>query len=361
MYFKKGAGFKTGETNMKTMTAIRAVLMIALLCVAESVQGEEWKLVRFSYSSGWDALPAIVAIERGFFAKEQLVVSGLTATSADAVANSLANGSTDVAALPQRTLLALAAIQLPIRIVSMNHWGTEMELVVPPGQEKVASLADLKGKTIAVGKSSEAYPALIRLLNKAKLRPTDVTIKDLPAETLTQAFQQKNRLADAVFESRHFTSVLQKTSQARVVLSAHDVTEKLGYIGASPLVVRQELIEKEPKTVQQFVKGWVKALHYIQQDPEDAARLLMIFFHRQGVKAVSEEMTKSWVAMNRYDRFIWTTADITDAEYNGWGLKEGGLLKAAPKLSDLVENQFARVAMDSLEAAPRAKAPSGKP
>ena len=155
--------------------------------------------------------------------------------------------------------------------------------------------------------------------------------------------------------------MLQKTSQARVVISAHDVTEKLGYIGASPLVVRQELIEKEPKTVQQFVKGWVKALHYIQQDPEDAARLLMIFFHRQGVNAVSQEMTKSWVAMNRYDRFIWTTADITDAEYNGWGLKEGGLLKTAPKLSDLVENQFARVAMDSMEAAPRAKASSGKP
>lgn len=79
-----------------------------------------------------------------------------------------------------------------------------MELVVPPGQEKVKSLADLKGKTIAVGKASEAYPALIRLLNKAKLRPTDVTIKDLPAETLTQVFQQKDRLADAVFESRHF-------------------------------------------------------------------------------------------------------------------------------------------------------------
>lgn len=155
--------------------------------------------------------------------------------------------------------------------------------------------------------------------------------------------------------------MLQKTSQARVVLSAHDVTEKLGYFGASTLVVRQELIEKDPKAVQQFVKGWVQALHYIQRDPEDAARLLMIFFHRQGVKAVSEEMTKSWVAMNRYDRFIWPTAGITDAEYNGWGLKEVGLLNAAPKPSELVENRFARVAMDSMEASARAKASSGKP
>lgn len=345
---------------MKTIPTNCAVLIISLLLFAGSAQGEEWKLVRFSFSSGWDALPAIVAIERGFFAKEQLVVSGLTATSSEAVATSLASGSTDVAALPQRTLLAFAAGQLPVRIVSMNHWGTAMELVVPPGQEGVQTLADLKGRTIAVGKGSEAYPALVRLLNKAKLRLTDVTIKDLSAETLTQVFHQKEGSIDAVFESRHFTTVLQKNSQARVVLTAQDVSKQLGYIGAAPLVVRQELIEKEPKTVQQFVKGWVNALRYIQQDPDDAARLLMIFFHRQGVKAVSEEMTKSWIAMNHYDRFMWTTTDIADAEYNAWGLKEGGLFKATPKLGELVENRFARVAVDSMETAARAKS-SGKP
>jgi ABC-type nitrate/sulfonate/bicarbonate transport system substrate-binding protein len=345
---------------MKIITICCAMFLTVLLSLTASTHAEEWKLVRLSFSSGWDALPAVVAIERGFFAKEQLIVSGLTATSSDTVANSLANGTTDMAVVPQRTLLALAAVQVPIRIVSMNHWGTEMELVVPPDQERVKSLMDLKGKTIAVGKGSEAYPALIRLLNKAKLRPADVTIKDLQAETLTQVFNLKDRPADAVFESRHFTTVLQRNSQARVVLSVRDVRDQLGYIGAAPLIARQELIEKEPKTVQQFVRGWVNALRYIQQDPDDAARLLMIFFHRQGVKAVSEEITKSWIAMNHYDRFLWTTPDIVDAEYNAWGLKEGGLFKAAPKLGELVENRFAKVAVDSLEAAARVKS-SGKP
>ncbi|MDH5738986.1 MAG: ABC transporter substrate-binding protein [Nitrospira sp.] len=345
---------------MKTIITSCAALILTVLSLVSPAQGEEWKLVRFSFSSGWDALPAVVAIERGFFAKEQLVVSGLTATSSEAVATSLASGSTDVAALPQRTLLAFAAGQLPVRIVSMNHWGTEMELVVPPSQDGVKTLADLKGRTIAVGKGSEAYPALVRLLNKGKLRPTDVTIKDLPAEMLTQAFHQKEEPVDAVFESRHFTTVLQKNSQARAVLTAHDVSKQLGYIGAAPLVVRQELIEKEPKTVQQFVTGWVNALRYIQQDPDDAARLLMIFFHRQGVKAVSEEMTKSWIAMNHYDRFMWTATDIADAEYNAWGLKEGGLFKTIPKLGELVKNRFARVAASSQESSVRTR-PLGKP
>jgi ABC-type nitrate/sulfonate/bicarbonate transport system substrate-binding protein len=49
-------------------------------------------LVRLSFSSGWDALPAVVAIERGFFAQEELVVSGMAVSSAQAVINSLAAG-----------------------------------------------------------------------------------------------------------------------------------------------------------------------------------------------------------------------------------------------------------------------------
>ena len=48
------------------------------------VQGlaAEWTLARLSFSSGWDALPAVVAIERGFFIQEKLMVSGLSVSSA---------------------------------------------------------------------------------------------------------------------------------------------------------------------------------------------------------------------------------------------------------------------------------------
>jgi len=327
-----------------------AILGTVLVFVPALGFAENPKLARFSFSSGWDALPAIVAIERGFFAQESLVVSGLTITSFEAVTGSLVRGSTDFAAVPQRTLLAMAAAELPVAIISMSGWGTEMELVVPKEEEAIKSMAELKGKTIGVGMASEAFPVLIRLLNKAKLRPDDVKIKQLPAEALTRAFDPKNKQADAVLESRHYTTVLLKKGQGRLVLTHKDITEAIGFIGAAPLLTRHELIEKEPDIIQKFVNAWVKAQKYIQQDPEDAARLLVIFFHRQGVKTVSEDLTRTWVEMTRYNRFVWTPADVADAEYNGWGLKEGGLLKASPKLESYVENRFAEAALKTLEA-----------
>jgi ABC-type nitrate/sulfonate/bicarbonate transport system substrate-binding protein len=339
-----------------------AALVIGVLALLPvQAAAAERALARLAFSSGWDALVAVVAIERGFFDQEGLVVSGLASSSPLHVINSLTVGSTDFAAVPQRTLLVMAALRSPVRVVSMNGWGTAMELVAPKDDTAIKSVADLKGRTVGVGVGSEAYPVLIRLLNKAKIRPKEVTIKTLSASDLTQAFQKK--LANAILESRYLTSALVQTGQGRTVLTHPDIVKALGLIGAGPLVARQAVIDREPGTVQKFVNAWIKALMYIQQDPQDAGRVLQVFFHRQGAK-VSEEMARSWVGMARYDRYIWSPAEVADAEFNGWGLKEGGVLKVLPKLDSYVENRFARKAVDDLKSgksAPSEKKPTPSP
>ncbi len=316
-------------------TTLLAVALLALF-PARGL-GQDPALVRLSFSSGWDALPALVAIERGFFAAEGLVVSGLAIPSAVAVIHSLNVGSTDFAAVPQRVLLLMAAAKVPVKVVAMAGWGTEMELVAKPG-DGVNALTDLKAKRLAVLTGSEAFPVLVRLLNQARMRPTDVKITRLAADKLIKAL--KDNLADAVFETRHFTLPMVQNGEARVIMTAKDVTAAIGLIGAMPLVARDAVIEKEPETVQKFVSAWVKGLKYIQQDPDDAARILRIFFHRQGVK-VAVDMSNLWVRMVKYDQYVWSPGAIADAEYNGWGLNVGGIFKVAPKLEGFVDNRFA--------------------
>jgi ABC-type nitrate/sulfonate/bicarbonate transport system substrate-binding protein len=220
--------------------------------------------------------------------------------------------------------------------------------VVPKGESAIKTAAHLKGKTIGLGSVSEVYPILIRLLNKAKLGPADVNIKHLSPNDLTRAFKDNARLVDAVIESRHYTATLVETGQARVAITNQDIVSTIGVIGAAPLVTRAALIDKEPATVQKFVGAWVKAFAYIRQDPEDSARLMTIFFHRQGVMNVQHALVNSWIGMTRYTRAVWSKDDIADAEYNGWALKEGGILKVAPKLDGYVENRFAEEAQKRL-------------
>lgn len=305
-------------------------------------------VVRMSYASGWDALPAIVGIERGFFSNEGLVVSGMPVSSGLAVIRSIGVGSTDFAAVPQRIFLTLAGANVEAKAVAVAGWGTEMEVIVPTAATNVRSLADLKGKTIALGSGSDAHPTLMRLLNAAKMRPQDVKLAILEPVDLTSVFEKK--LADAVIESRHFTEVLRATNQGRVLLSNDQITSTLGRIDAKALVVRNGMIATEPDTVQRVVNAWVRSLAYIQQDPRDAARLMTIFFHRQGV-VVQPQQAEQWVTFTKYTRYTWGQGEIADAEYNGWGLITGQLLKQVPKLAPYVENRFADAAVRNLQTA----------
>ena len=329
---------------MRFMRAALLFLMAIASTIGVARAADGTSLARLTFSSGWDALPAIVGIERGFFAQEGLVVSGLAVTSPEAVINSLNAGSTDFAVVPQRVMLVMAAANVPVKIISMGSWGTDLELVARP-DAKIKSGADLKGKTVATLRGSEALPALVRLLNQAKLKPTDLKILNVSADDLVKILAEKK--ADAVFETRHFTSPIVQNKSGVVVLDAAAVTKAIGWIDAVPLVTRTEAISKDPKLVQAFTNGWVKSLAYIRQDPEDAGRILGIFFHRQGVN-VTPAMASSWVSMSKYDLYSWSEAAVADAEYNGWGLNAAKILKSAPKLKGYVDNRFADNAAKAL-------------
>lgn len=313
-----------------------------------AAQTQNVSLVRLSYASGWDALPAIVGIERGFFAQQNLLISGVPISNALTVIRSIGVGSSDIAAIPQRVFLTMAGADVEAKLIAVAGWGTELEMVVPAQGGSVNSLADLRGKTIALGVGSDAHPVLIRLLNTARLRPQDVKIVFLEPVDLTSAFEK--RMADAVIESKHFTDLLRATNQARTLVGNADIVNTLGLINAKALVARNAMIEQEPQTVQRFVDGWVRAMTYIRQDPQDAARLLTIFFHRQGV-VVQPQQAEAWVQTTKYDRFVWGQAEIADAEYNGWGLITGQVLKAVPKLAGFVDNRFAETAVRNLQTA----------
>jgi ABC-type nitrate/sulfonate/bicarbonate transport system substrate-binding protein len=329
---------------MKFIRTLAFALLI-LGSVSAQAMAADTTLVRLSYSSGWDALPAIVGVERGFFAEEGIVVSGLAASSAEAVIQSLAVGTTDIALVPQRVMLVMAGAKVPVKVIAMGGWGTEMALVARP-DAKIKAAADLKGKTVAVIQGSEALPVLVRILNQAKLKPTDLKILSMNANALLKVLADKK--ADAVFETRHFTDPIVEQKQGVVVMDPAAVTKTVGVIGGVPLVARNDTIAKEAATTQHFVNAWVKALKYIQQDPVDAARMLQIYFHRQGV-VVTEPVAESWVKMTKYDQYNWSKAAIADADYNGWALNAAQILKLTPKLDDYVDNHFADAAVKSLQ------------
>ncbi|RDD62658.1 ABC transporter substrate-binding protein [Ferruginivarius sediminum] len=321
------------------------VIVVSFGSVATAQDNDSFRLVRLSYSTGWDALPVVVAVERGFFTRQRLIVSGVAANSAGAVAQSLQANSTDIAVLPQRAFISLAAAGTNAKAIAVNSWGTQMQLVAPPNSG-ISTIKDLKGRTVAVGEGSAALPFLMRILNLEGLSPDSVRILQMPADQLATALPDGR--ADAVFDMGHITGPIIGAGQAKAVLNPQDVQKNLGAVGAMPVLASGRFIKNEPEVAQRVVNAWLAAQRYIHENPKDSAQLLRIFLHRHGV-TVPEQLVANWIGLQRYDKLHeWTDNAIKDAEYNAWGLKQAGAIKEIPKLGGFVDNRFVKQAMKQI-------------
>lgn len=320
----------------RSVVVLLAVFAAVATAVPSADAAEKFRVVRVSYSTGWDALPIVVGIERGFFAERNLIVSGVSAGSAVAVAQSLQAGSTDAAILPQRAFLGLLDADIDIKAILVNTWGSQFQLVARD-EAGISDVASLRGKRVGVALGSGSLPVLVRLLNQAGLSPQDVKLQELQTNALIGALREGR--IDAVFEFAHLSAPMAGAGLGSVVMSGEDVRNALGLVGAMPVVANARFLEREPETAQALVEGWVEAQRYIHQEPEDSERLLAIFLHRHGVVA-PKELVRTWVGMQRYDAPKWTQAAIDDARYNAWGLRMAGGLKEIPDVAAAVDNRF---------------------
>jgi len=105
--------------------------------------------------------------------------------------------------------------------------------VLVPRNSPLRSLADLRGKTIAVAKGSSANGTLLNALNRAGLKPTDVTISYLQPADAYAAFSQGSIAAWAIWEP--YVSEADRNLNARELVSGPDSLHGTGLAGGTPL------------------------------------------------------------------------------------------------------------------------------
>ncbi len=319
----------TGET----MAFLRPyfIMMICLFVGLTAAHAQELRVVRISYAGTWDALPAIVAAERGFLAKEGIYMSGVAAASPETLVASLASGATDFAVMPQTIFLQAITNAKGMRAIAINDWGAAYQIIVPKDSE-ITTVAALKGKKIALINGTDSIAVLIRLLNAHDLKSGDVTVQGMSAGQLKQAFGQGY---DAVIAREQLAEPLRAETGSKLAVPSTVISSTIGFIGAQPLVASPRAASGEKETIAAVQRAWVSAHDYIAKNPDDAARLLRIYLHRRGVGVAPGEAA-AWVKMQKYNRHAWDADAVTDANYNAWALTEANVLKATPDMAQFV-------------------------
>lgn len=197
--------------------------------------------------------------------------------AADEVAPLVIQGKTDIICAPANLASVLYnKTEGGVKVIAVNTLGV---LYIVENGNTVASMADLKGKTIyASGKGASPEFALYYLLKENGIDPeNDVTIewKSEHSECLAALTSSENGVA--LLPQPFVTTAQMKTEGINVVLDLTEEWEKLDNGSAcltGVVMARTEFIEQYPDVVDEFLDRYADSVDYVNANVADAAQLV---------------------------------------------------------------------------------------
>ena len=128
---------------------------------------------------------------------------------------------------------------------------------------EIKSVADLKGKTVALDKSSTSYFFFLTILKENGLKEDDVTITEMGASDAGAAFVA-GKVDAAVTWEPWLTNASQREG-GHVLASSKDYPKTI----VDVLTVRSDFAAANPKTVAALEEAWYKAIDFYKQNPQE--------------------------------------------------------------------------------------------
>ena len=187
--------------------------------------------------------------------------------SASEVLRAFRNQAIDGMVISLDELFGLAADGFKPRIVLVVDVSHGADVVV--GRKDMKSLADLKGKSIAVESGALGAFVLARALALNNMQASDVNVVHLESNEQPGAFE-KGKVDGAVTFDPYRTQLLK--AGATTLFDSKQIPGEI----VDLVAVRDSVLEKNPKSVEALLKGWFSALDYMKRDPIDAAKRMGI-------------------------------------------------------------------------------------
>lgn len=136
-------------------------------------------------------------------------------------------GSVDVGYVGEAPPIFAQAAGAKFVYIGYDPASPEAEALLVPRDSAIRSVAELKGKKIALNKGSNVHYLLVRLLEKNGLKPSDVQPVYLAPADARAAFESKNVDAWVIWDP--FAAAAEKAIGARVLASGKGVVNNYAY------------------------------------------------------------------------------------------------------------------------------------
>ncbi|GLK77711.1 nitrate ABC transporter substrate-binding protein [Methylopila jiangsuensis] len=229
-----------------------------------------------------------VADSQKLWEKQGLNPKAVTFPSGRLVLDALVGGGVAIGTAAETPVVFAALNGLPVRIIGTLNRHEPFDVVT---SKDITSIAGLKGKKVGYSQGTNAHYYLLKALESAGLKLSDVTAVSLtPSDFVTSL---DNGALDAfVWTEPHISKALSVGGGRFHALKTPGL-----YFGYSAIITLQSTIDEKPELVTKALKALIEADKVVKTDPEAAIAIVS-----EKIK-LSPETTKGF-----WDRFNFQVA-----------------------------------------------------
>lgn len=284
-------------------------------------------------------LPLYVAQHQGFFAAEGIEVKVLTTEGGSAHTNAVLSGQAFAfIGGPEHNAFAKAKgaeLRAIVNCVDRGNVYLSAKTGMEPKDQNWASY--FKGKAVAVNLYGGTPNSITRyLLKKWNLdAKADVTLMEMMPGAVAAAVKTGNAQIGVTTEPALTRGVKQGIWGEPFL----NIPKELGPYAYSTLNIKADMIEKEPKLVEGFVRAMIKGLKFTYENPTEAAAIARKEFPTMSIEDLTATMDRSFA-----DK-VWSRDGMISEESWATGkavVMEAGILKQDVPYSAIIDMRFVK-------------------
>ena len=311
-----------------------AAAAASLLLLAQPALAQETKLALGL--SGWTGFaPLTLAKEAGIFKKHGLDVSLKKVPQKDRHL-ALASGDIQCAATTVETWVVWNAAGVASKQLFQldKSYGADGMVV----RNNIASIADLKGKTIAASAPGTApYFTMAWFLKKNGLSVKDVKVVNMEPNPAAQAFIAGQSGIDAALTYEPYLSLVRdKPDAGKIIATTLDYPMIMDTVGGPP-----KFIQDNPKAVKALAASYFEALDYIAANKEKAYEIMGADVKQSGEQFGKSASFLRWQDRDANRKFFSGEIQAFSKEAADL-LLEAGIIKRIPDIDSIIDASFVK-------------------
>ena len=234
--------------------------------------------------------PVIIAYEKGFFKDEfgdTLQIEIPHFVNGPAQNEALKAGQIDIANMGDLPAVQLWASDTDIQVISYLSDAPDAYSLVANKRSGIKTLADLKGKKIAVQIGSVGHKFALKVLATQGIDANDAELVHLQRAESVIALKQ--RVVDA--------AVLVEPVLSQILSEDDNIVEMCTSRGYDKVYnvtfVRSEYARENPQIVSRYLKAIKKANDWIAQNPDEATRIVLKFMGSDDFAGTKKSLEKN--------------------------------------------------------------------